>query len=90
MITFPRQKIYGYSFLRQLKFILSNKKLNSMSYIKDFFNLDETYRINFVYKARIGFFHILSFIKKMMKIKKNNSLSFHGIRHDKYGFHCWI
>ena len=69
MIIYPRQKIYGYSFLRQFKNIFIKKKCNAADFIKNFFNLNKKYNINFVFKARIGLFHILSFLFKNNKTK---------------------
>ncbi len=74
-MVYPRQKIYGYSFLRHVKNKFHNKKLNSTKYIKNFFDLDENYFINFVFKARIGFFHILSFLIKNNQKKNKIILS---------------
>ena len=62
MIIYPRQKIYGYSFYRHLKSIFIKKKYDVNGFIIKFFKLNEQYNINFVYKARIGLFHILSFL----------------------------
>ena len=59
MIIYPRQKIYGYSFYRHLKSIFIKKKYDAKDFIKNFFKLNEQYNINFVFKARIGLFHIL-------------------------------
>ena len=61
-MLYPRQKIYGYSFYRHLKNIFLNKKYDSVDFIKKFFELNEEYNLNFVFKARIGLFHILSFL----------------------------
>ena len=71
MMVYPRQKIYGYSFYRHLKNNFYKKKNNNnISYIKKHFNLSDKHRINFVYKARIGFFHILNFLKKKIQKKR--------------------
>ena len=74
-MLYPRQKIYGYSFYRQLKNIFLNKKYNSVDFIKKFFELNEEYNLNFVFKARIGLFHILSFLFKNNKTKNKIILS---------------
>ena len=75
MTIYPRQKIYGYSFYRQLKNILIKKKCNAIDFIKKNFELNEKYNINFVFKARIGLFHILSFLFKNNKTKNKIILS---------------
>ena len=75
MIIYPRQKIYGYSFLRQFKNIFIKKKCNAANFMKNFFGLNEKYYINFVFKARIGLFHILSFLFKNNKTKNKIILS---------------
>ena len=75
MMIYPRQKIYGYSFYRQLKNIFLNKKYDSVNFIKKFFELNEEYNLNFVFKARIGLFHILSFLFKNNKTKNKIILS---------------
>ena len=75
MMIYPRQKIYGYSFYRQLKNIFLNKKYDSVDFIKKFFELNEEYNLNFVFKARIGLFHILSFLFKNNKTKNKIILS---------------
>ena len=72
MMIYPRQKIYGYSFYRQLKNTFLKKKNNSINFINNFFNLNNEYNINFVFKARIGLFHILSFL--FIKNKKKNKI----------------
>ena len=64
MIVYPRQKVYGFSFLRQLKTIFLKKNINPVDCIKNLLELDNKYKINFVYKARIGFFHILKYLHK--------------------------
>ncbi len=69
-MIYPRQKIYGYSFLRQLKNCFLKKKYNPVDYIKNYFKLNEKYNVNFVFKARIGLFHILNFLIKSDKKKK--------------------
>ena len=74
-MLYPRQKIYGYSFYRQLKNIFLNKKYDSVDFIKKFFELNEEYNLNFVFKARIGLFHILSFLFKNNKTKNKIILS---------------
>ena len=74
-MLYPRQKIYGYSFYRQLKNIFLNKKYDSVDFIKKFFELNEEYNLNFVFKARIGLFHILSFLFKNNKKKNKIILS---------------
>ena len=74
-MTYPRQKIYGYSFFRQLRNFFFKKNTNSKNFIKTFFSLNENYNINFVYKARIGFFHILSFLIKENEKKNKIILS---------------
>ena len=74
-MLYPRQKIYGYSFYRQLKNIFFNKKYDSVDFIKKFFDLNEEYNLNFVFKARIGLFHILSFLFKNNKTKNKIILS---------------
>ena len=74
-MLYPRQKIYGYSFYRQLKNIFLNKKYDSVDFIKKFFDLNKEYNLNFVFKARIGLFHILSFLFKSNKIKNKIILS---------------
>lgn len=74
MIVYPRQKIYGYSFFRHLKSIFF-KKMIDKNFIKIFFKLDKDYKINFVYKARIGLFHILNFLIKKNKNKNKVILS---------------
>ena len=74
-MLYPRQKIYGYSFYRQLKNIFLNKKYDSVDFIKKFFELNEEYNLNFVFKARIGLFHILSFLFKNDKKKNKIILS---------------
>ena len=74
-MIYPRQKIYGYSFYRQLKNIFLNKKYDSVDFIKKFFELNEEYNLNFVFKARIGLFHILSFLFKNNKTKNKIILS---------------
>ena len=74
-MLYPRQKIYGYSFYRQLKNIFLNKKYDSVDFIKKFFDLNEEYNLNFVFKARIGLFHILSFLFKNNKTKNKIILS---------------
>lgn len=74
-MLYPRQKIYGYSFYRQLKNIFLNKKYDSVGFIKKFFELNEEYNLNFVFKARIGLFHILSFLFKNNKTKNKIILS---------------
>ena len=74
-MLYPRQKIYGYSFYRQLKNIFLNKKYDSIDFIKKFFELNEEYNLNFVFKARIGLFHILSFLFKNNKTKNKIILS---------------
>jgi dTDP-4-amino-4,6-dideoxygalactose transaminase len=74
-MLYPRQKIYGYSFYRQLKNIFLNKKYDSVDFIKKFFELSEEYNLNFVFKARIGLFHILSFLFKNNKTKNKIILS---------------
>ena len=63
-MIYPRQKIYGYSFFRVIKNIFIKKKNDPIYFVKDYFKLNEKYNINFVYKARIGFFHILSYLIK--------------------------
>ena len=63
-MIYPRQKIYGYSFFRVIKNIFIKKKKDPIYFIKNYFRLNEEYNINFVYKARIGFFHILSYLIK--------------------------
>ena len=73
MKIYPRQKIYGFSFYRYLKNILIKKKYNAENFIKQYFRLHNKYYINFVFKARIGLFHILSFLYKSNK-KKNKIL----------------
>ena len=75
MIIYPRQKIYGYSFLRECKNILKKKKCNGIDFIKNFFKLNEKYNVNFVFKARIGLFHILSYLLKNNKTKNKVILS---------------
>ena len=75
MMIYPRQKIYGYSFYRQLKNIFLNKKYDSVDFIKKNFELNEEYNLNFVFKARIGLFHILSFLFKNNKTKNKIILS---------------
>lgn len=75
MNIYPRQKIYGYSFFRQIKDIFFKKSYKSTEYIKKFFGLNEKYNINFVFKARIGLFHILSFLIKDNKKKNKIILS---------------
>ena len=75
MIIYPRQKIYGYSFLRQFKNIFIKKKCNAANFMKNFFGLNEKYYINFVFKARIGLFHILSFLFKNNKTRNKIILS---------------
>lgn len=67
MKVFPRQKIYGYSLFRQIKIFFSKKK-NCEKFIKKYFELNDEYYVNFVFKARIGLFHILKYL-----IKNNNS-----------------
>ena len=74
-MLYPRQKIYGYSFYRHLKNIFLNKKYDSVDFIKKFFELNEEYNLNFVFKARIGLFHILSFLFKNNKTKNKIILS---------------
>ena len=74
-MLYPRQKIYGYSFYRQLKNIFLNKKYDSVNFVKKFFELNEEYNLNFVFKARIGLFHILSFLFKNNKTKNKIILS---------------
>ena len=74
-MIYPRQKIYGYSFLRQLKNYFLKKKYNSVDYIKNYFKLNEKYNVNFVFKARIGLFHILNFLIKIDKKKNKIILS---------------
>ena len=74
-MLYPRQKIYGYSFYRQLKNIFLNKKYDSVDFIKKNFELNEEYNLNFVFKARIGLFHILSFLFKNNKTKNKIILS---------------
>ena len=74
-MLYPRQKIYGYSFYRQLKNIFLNKKYDSVDFIKKFFELNKEYNLNFVFKARIGLFHILSFLFKNDKTKNKIILS---------------
>lgn len=71
-MIYPRQKIYGYSFYRQLKNIFFRKRNNSINFIKNYFNLNNQYNINFVFKARIGLFHILSFL--LINNKKKNKI----------------
>ncbi len=75
MMIYPRQKIYGYSFFRHLKNIFFKKNIDSKNIIKKFFKLNESYYINFVYKARIGLFHVLSFLIKENKRKNKIILS---------------
>ena len=75
MIIYPRQKIYGYSFLRQFKNIFIKKKCNATDFMKNFFRLNEEYDINFIFKARIGLFHILSFLFKNNKTRNKIILS---------------
>jgi dTDP-4-amino-4,6-dideoxygalactose transaminase len=75
MTVFPRQKIYGFSLLRQLKIFFSQKKINSKNLIKKYFELSEDYHINFVFKARVGLFHILKFLIKNDKSKNKILLS---------------
>ncbi len=75
MMIYPRQKIYGYSFFRQIKSLFFVKKYDSVKYIKEFFGLNTKYNINFVFKARIGLFHILSFLIKRDKTRKKIILS---------------
>lgn len=75
MIIYPRQKIYGYSFYRHLKSIFIKKKYDAKDFIKNFFKLNEQYNINFVFKARIGLFHILSFLFKNNSKKNKIILS---------------
>ena len=75
MMIYPRQKIYGHSFLRQLKNIFIKKKCNATDFMKNFFGLNEKYEINFVFKARIGLFHILSFLFKNNKTRNKIILS---------------
>ena len=74
-MIYPRQKIYGYSLYRQLKNIFLNKRCNSVDFIKKFFDLNKEYNLNFVFKARIGLFHILSFLFKSNKTKNKIILS---------------
>ena len=74
-MLYPRQKIYGYSFYRQLKNIFLNKKYDSVDFVKKFFELNKDYNLNFVFKARIGLFHILSFLFKNNKTKNKIILS---------------
>ena len=74
-MIYPRQKIYGYSFLRQLKNRFSKKNYNPVDYIKKYFRLNEKYNVNFVFKARIGLFHILNFLIKSDKKKNKIILS---------------
>tara|TARA_B110000037_G_scaffold208647_1_gene256951 strand:- start:1139 stop:2371 length:1233 start_codon:yes stop_codon:yes gene_type:complete len=74
-MVYPRQKIYGYSFFRELKNIFFKKKLDPKNFINNYFGLNEKHNINFVYKARIGFFHILSFLIKNNKKKNKIILS---------------
>ncbi len=74
-MIYPRQKIYGYSFFRQVKHILLKKNNEPITSIKNFFKLDKNYNINFVFKARIGLFHILSFLKKKNKVRNKIILS---------------
>ena len=74
-MIYPRQKIYGYSFLRQLKNCFLKKKYNPVDYIKNYFKLNEKYNVNFVFKARIGLFHILNFLIKSDKKKNKIILS---------------
>ena len=74
-MIYPRQKIYGYSFFRQLKNIFLKEKNISTDFIKKFFRLKKEYNINFVFKARIGLFHILSFLFKNDKSKNKIILS---------------
>ena len=75
MIVYPRQKVYGFSFLRQLKTIFLKKNINPVDCIKNLLELDNKYKINFVYKARIGFFHILKYLHKKNKLKNKILLS---------------
>ncbi len=75
MIIYPRQKIYGYSFFREFKNIFIKKKCNATDFIKNFFKLNEKYNVNFVFKARIGLFHILSYLFKNNKKKNKVILS---------------
>ena len=70
MIIYPRQKIYGYSFYRHLKGIFIKKKYNAKRFCYKIFKLSGQYNINFVFKARIGLFHILSFLFKSNRKKK--------------------
>ena len=74
-MIYPRQKIYGYSFFRQLKNIFLKKKNNSSNFIKKYFRLNKRYNVNFVFKARIGLFHILNFLIKNNKKKRKIILS---------------
>ncbi len=74
-MIYPRQKIYGYSFFRQIKSLFFKKKYDSVKFIKEFFGLSKEYNINFVFKARIGLFHILNFLIKKNKNKKKIILS---------------
>ena len=75
MIIYPRQKIYGYSFYRHLKGIFIKKKYNAKDFVIKFFKLSGQYNINFVFKARIGLFHILSFLFKSNRKKNKIILS---------------
>ena len=74
-MIYPRQKIYGYSFFRQIKYIFLKKNNEPITFIKNFFKLDKNYKINFVFKARIGLFHILSFLIKKNKVRNKIILS---------------
>ena len=75
MKVFPRQKIYGYSFFRHVKSIFIKSKYDAKSFIIKFFKLNEQYNINFVFKARIGLFHILTFLFKNNRKKNKIILS---------------
>ncbi len=75
MTIYPRQKIYGYSFFREFKNIFIKKKYDASDFIKKFFKLNEKYKVSFVFKARIGLFHILSFLFKNNKTKNKVILS---------------
>ena len=75
MMIYPRQKIYGYSFFRHLKSIFIKSKYDAKGFIIKFFKLSEQYNINFVFKARIGLFHILSFLFKNNRKKNKIILS---------------
>ena len=64
----PRQKVSSIPFAKL--FFDSVLKKNKKKNLNNFFNLKKINNYYFFYKARIGLFHIFSYLKKKNKYKK--------------------